>query len=76
VDEQSFVALGMEPAPAQEACLMRGTAEVHAGDHPQDPDSVQLGRSLGAGARPIVSKKAMVAAPIVRYAAVTATTTA
>ena len=63
VDEQGLVALRIEPAAAQEARLMRGPAEVQAGDHPQDPDSAQLGRSSGLGARAGVSSSAMTAAP-------------
>ena len=66
VDEQGLVSLRIEPAAAQEARLMRGPAEVHAGDHPQDPDSAQLALSSGLGERVAVSNSMMIAAPTAR----------
>jgi hypothetical protein len=66
VDQQRLVSLGVETAAAQEARLMRGPAEIHAGDHPQDPDSAQLALSSGLGERVAVSNSMMIAAPTAR----------
>jgi hypothetical protein len=67
VDEQGLVTVRMEAAAAQQARLMRRSPEVQAGDHPQDPDFAQLGRSWGVGATTaVVSNRAMIAAPTAR----------
>ncbi len=69
VHQEGLVAIGIEAATAQQARLVRGPPEVHAGDHPQDPDSAQLRRSLVRRRSPPwavrgeVSSSAMIAAP-------------
>ncbi len=48
MDEQGLEAIGIHPAAAEQGGLMRRSAEVEAGDHPQNPDPAQPERSARA----------------------------
>ncbi len=63
VDEQSLVAGGVEPAARKQRDLVRGPAEVEAGDDAEDADAAQAGPPSAAAARPGRSNSASSASP-------------
>jgi hypothetical protein len=58
VYEQRLVALWVEPAAAEQAGLLRRSAEVEAGDDPQDADPAQAERSPSRGTQRGASSRA------------------